>query len=86
MSKLNEILLGWANLVKDKFSTLNEETKIMAQIRLEQCNKCHMRTGNICSPSKQIKHIVTEQQVKGCGCVIPAKVLSPNSECPAGKW
>ena len=86
MSKLKEIFDGWGNLVKDKFGTLNEETKLMAQIRLEQCHSCSMRSGNTCDPSKQIKHIVTEQLVWGCGCNISAKTLSPTSECPAGKW
>lgn len=86
MSKVREILLGWGNLIKDKFGTLDEETKVMAQIRLEQCNQCSMRIGNVCSPTRTLKHIVTEQKVNGCGCLIPAKVLSDDSECPAGKW
>jgi len=86
MSKINEIIHGWGNLIKDRFGTLNEEIKIMAQIRLEQCHSCSMRIGNICSPTRQIKHIVTNESVKGCGCSLPAKTLSPNSECPAGKW
>lgn len=86
MSKLKEIFDGWGNLVKDTFGTLNEETKLMAQIRLEQCNTCYMRSGNTCDTSKEIKHIITEQLVNGCGCNIAAKTLSPTSECPAGKW
>lgn len=86
MSKLKEIFEGWGNVVKDKFGVLNEETKIMAQIRLEQCHSCHMRSGNVCDPLKQTKHIVTEQLVRGCGCNLTAKTLSPDSECPAGKW
>jgi hypothetical protein len=45
-----------------------------------------MRSGNTCDPNKQLKHIITEQVVNGCGCNIAAKTLSPDSECPAGKW
>lgn len=86
MSKLKEILDGWGNRIKDTFGTLDEDIKIMSQIRLEQCNSCSMRTFNTCDPTKQIKHIVTEQLVRGCGCNISAKTLSPDSECPAGKW
>lgn len=86
MSKLKEILDGWGNVVKDRFGVLDEEIKVMAQIRLEQCDSCSMRSGNICDPKKELKHIVTEQLVNGCGCNISAKTLSPNSECPAGKW
>jgi len=86
MGQLKEILDGWGNVVKDKFGILNEEIKVMAEIRLEQCNSCSMRTNNVCDPNKQLKHIVTEQMVNGCGCNIAAKTLSPDSECPAGKW
>lgn len=86
MGQLKEILDGWGNVVKDKFGTLNEEIKIMAQIRLEQCNTCSNRNGNMCDPTRKIKHIVTEQMVRGCGCNLTAKTLSPDSECPAGKW
>ena len=86
MSKLKEILDGWGNRIKDTFGTLDEDIKIMSQIRLEQCHSCSMRSGNVCDPTKQLKHIVTEQLVRGCGCNISAKTLSPDSECPAGKW
>lgn len=86
MSKLKEIFDGWGNVVKDKFGILNEETKIMAEIRLEQCHSCSNRSGNICNPTRKIKHIVTGEMVWGCGCNLTAKTLSPDSECPAGKW
>ena len=86
MGKIKEILDGWGNVIKDNFGYLNEETKQMAQIRLEQCHSCSIRSGNLCDPTKQIKHIVTEQMVWGCGCYLAAKTLSPDSECPAGKW
>jgi len=86
MGQLKEILDGWGNRIKDSFGLLNEEIKIMAEIRLEQCNSCSMRTNNVCDPNKKLKHIVTEQLVNGCGCNIAAKTLSPDSECPAGKW
>jgi hypothetical protein len=86
MGTIKEILEGWGNVVKDKFGTLNEETKIMAEIRMEQCHSCSNRKGNVCDPTKQIKHIVNKQMVWGCGCNLTAKTLSPDSECPAGKW
>lgn len=86
MGQLKEILDGWGNRIKDSFGILDEEIKTMAEIRLEQCHSCSMRSGNMCDPTKQIKHIVTEQMVRGCGCNISAKTLSPDSECPAGKW
>jgi len=86
MGKLNEILDGWGNLIKSNFGLLGEEYQIMAEQRLVLCNSCPIRTNNTCDPSKEIRNIKTNQIVKGCGCNISAKTLSPQSECPAGKW
>jgi hypothetical protein len=84
--QLNEILTGWANVVKDKLGVLDDKTHRMALIRLSHCNSCPVRTNNTCDPNKTIKNILDERTVNGCGCNIAAKTLSPNSECPAGKW
>ena len=86
MSKLNEILTGWGNRVKDSFNLLDEETKLMAEARLTHCNFCEIRNSNTCDPAQTIQHVKTRQDVNGCGCNISAKTLSPNSHCPAGKW
>ena len=50
MSKLNEIINGWANVVKDRIGTLDPNIKQMAENRLLLCNVCHMRINNTCSP------------------------------------
>ena len=86
MSKLKEIIDGWANLTRDKFGRLDEQTKLMAKDRLHKCDSCLMRSGNICDPSKRINHMITNEIVRGCGCNLSAKTLSPDSSCPAGKW
>ena len=36
--------------------------------------------------TKQGIHVVTGQKVRGCGCRLAAKALSPGSVCPLGKW
>ena len=84
--QLNNILTGWANLVKNKFGLLDENTKRIASIRLVHCNVCPVRKNNVCDPNSQIKNQITGEFVKGCGCNIAAKALSPASQCPAAKW
>lgn len=86
MGKLNEILDGWGNVLKDKFGILDEQTRQLAESRLLYCNLCSIRNGNTCDPNKSIINVRTQQIAKGCGCNIAAKTLSPKSQCPAGKW
>jgi len=86
MSKLNEIINGWANVVKDKIGTLDPKLKVMAANRLLLCNSCDMRVNNTCSTKKVGINIITKNETKGCGCNISAKTLVPESECPLSKW
>jgi hypothetical protein len=86
MSKINEILTGWGNVIKDQFNMVDPVTKALAKKRLELCNVCDMRQVNMCSPLREGKNIISGQMVKGCGCNISAKTLSPESQCPLSKW
>ncbi len=86
MSKLNEIINGWANVVKDKIGTLDPKLKVIAENRLILCNSCDMRVNNTCSTKKTGINIITKKEVNGCGCNISAKTLSPESKCPLSKW
>lgn len=86
ISKLNEILEGWANVVKDHFNAVDPQTKEKSRKRLFICNGCSMRQGNMCSPHIFGYHIETNERKNGCGCNISAKSLSPSSICPLGKW
>ncbi|NBU82243.1 MAG: hypothetical protein EBS55_11410 [Flavobacteriaceae bacterium] len=86
MSKLNEIINGWANVVKDKIGTLDPKLKLMAANRLLLCNSCHMRVENTCSTKKVGINEITKKETNGCGCNISAKTLSPESKCPLSKW
>lgn len=86
MSKIIEIIEGWANVIKDQFDAVDPVTKEVSKKRLLECNSCDIRLGNICSPNKWGINVITEQRTKGCGCNIAAKTLSPSSRCPLGKW
>jgi hypothetical protein len=86
MSKIREIIEGWANVVKDHFDAVDPQTKELSKKRLLYCDICNIRQGNNCSPHIFGYHEVTGYRVSGCGCNISAKSLSRNSECPLGKW
>jgi len=86
MGKINEILDGWGNLIKDQFNTLDSDIKSLSEERLEICNDCDLRSGNMCSPLKYGIHVETQEIKSGCGCNLSAKTLSTWSKCPLGKW
>lgn len=83
---IEQILTGWGNYIKSAFVELDPELKEEGQKRLEICDPCDMRNGGTCSTQKQGIHVVTGQKVRGCGCRLAAKALSPGSVCPLGKW
>lgn len=83
---IEQILTGWGNYMKSHFVELDPELKAEGQKRLEICDPCDMRNGGTCSTGKTGKHVVTGQEVRGCGCRLAAKALSPGSQCPLGKW
>jgi hypothetical protein len=83
---IEQILTGWGNYVKSHFVELSPELKAESQKRLEICDPCSMRDRGTCSTGKQAKHVVTGKMMKGCGCRLAAKALSPGSVCPLGKW
>jgi len=83
---LKEIYDGWGNLIKDKLKILNPEIKEIGKRRLLICDVCEIRTKDICNPLKKGIHTITGKLVNGCGCALSAKVLSPNSKCPLGKF
>jgi len=85
MSQLNEIINGWANVVKDKIGTLDPKIKQLAENRLLLCNSCNMRIENTCSTKRVGINKITKKETTGCGCNISAKTLSPESKCPLRK-
>lgn len=83
---VKHIFEGWANYIKDRFEVLDPVIKKLSQKRLLYCDKCHIRSGHACDPSKTGLHIITGEEVKGCGCHIAAKSMVPDAKCPMGKW
>ena len=61
-------------------------TEEIAKLRLLVCDTCDLRLGQICNPAKSGLNELTGETKFGCGCVIPAKVLSLDSMCPLNKW
>lgn len=86
MIKIDQILTGWANLIKDNFNKLDHDIKKISEERLFVCNDCDIRLGNVCDPRKIGNHVLTGELKRGCGCNIAAKSLAKNSKCPLGKW
>ncbi len=85
-SQIEQILTGWGNYVKSHFVDLAPDLKKESEHRLNICNTCDMRNGGTCSTQKEGIHVVTGKKVRGCGCRLAAKALSPGSVCPLGKW
>lgn len=86
MSKIIEIVEGWANVIKDQFDAVDPVTKEISKKRLFHCDVCEIRSGNVCSPSIYSYDVITKERKNGCGCNIAAKTLSPSSKCPLSKW
>lgn len=86
IKKIGQILEGWAKLAYDKVIGLSSAAQEQANLRISICNECPVRTGNRCDPKKSGLNVKTGKTDKGCGCILTAKVVSPGSECPLGKW
>lgn len=86
MGKGKEIFNGFFNLVKDELDLLDKETRQLAITRSSICAQCPVNINKKCDSTVQIKDEVSGKNVPGCGCYLPAKVLSPESKCPANKW
>lgn len=72
MSKVQEIIEGWKNLL-----VKNSVIEDVAVERSEECAKCenvHLVMGRFYLHCKK------------CGCYIPAKIRSKSSRCPNGLW
>jgi hypothetical protein len=65
-------------------------------MRLKICNRCTLNTKGVCDSSKTGKAVTTfyyrgKERIwlddyPGCNCPIKAKINSPTSQCPLGKW
>ena len=74
MSKLEEIFIGWKNLIFEN-EKLEEIAKERIRICVEECKTVDGSNG-----------LTEHSTCKVCGCYMPAKTRSPQSSCPLNKW
>lgn len=91
ISWIKEVISGWWNLL-----TKNKKMTPLAKKRLAICKRCSLNTNGVCDSSKTGKAVRSFiyrgkerrwlDDYNGCNCPINAKVNSPSSQCPLGKW
>lgn len=77
VKKLQEILVGWRNLVF-KSSEIEE----MATKRIEICVDCTIPDAD----GREINGLNESNRCVKCKCYMPAKTRNPKSACPLNKW
>lgn len=86
MSKINEILDGWANYAHLSSEPIDEA---VAKQRAETCSNCPFAVeGNLLKillPDNEFKEIQGYKCSK-CGCPLSSKVRSKLSQCPEDFW
>lgn len=88
MSNVVSILQGFTNLALDKAKLLNVNLSEEGERKMKVCIGCKIfnpenyRCGKKKSELNGRKRVYNKD---GCGCYLPAKVLSGES-CPNGKW
>lgn len=84
--EVKNIVDGFTELAKDTVGLVDEETKEMAVKRFRHCVSCTVRTNSVCDQYKEGINIETGESTFGCGCILNAKTLAKDSECPLKKW
>lgn len=86
--KLNylTIIKGWYyKLIKKKLNAISYDILQQSYVRKSYCDNCPLNTNGWCDTSKEELDINGEI-VKGCGCELEAKQLSPTEHCPRLLW
>jgi hypothetical protein len=68
---IQNFIEGNFNHLLDRFNSLDDKTKAMAQARINICKTCEHLKDNKCSL---------------CSCQFPSLAFSPQKQCPANKW
>ena len=80
------IIKGWyRKLVLKPFNLLPQHEVLQSKIRKSFCDNCPLNSNGWCDTSKEELDINGEM-VKGCGCELEAKQLSPTEHCPRLLW
>lgn len=72
------------DITEDPLKYVEAASKELELQRHKICEKCVIRTGNQCDPTKCIS--VDNQTVCGCGCYLPVAITRRNKECPRKIW
>lgn len=72
MSKFDEIVNGYKNLVKSKLGLSSEKDEEIFKARREICNEC--------------PKVTPMDRCSMCGCPLAAKTRSLITNCPDSKW
>ena len=68
---IQNFIEGNFNHLLDRFNSLDDKTKAMAQNRINICKNCTNLINNKC---------------KLCSCEFPSMTLAPSKTCPDNKW
>jgi hypothetical protein len=68
---IQNFIEGNFNHLLDRFNSLDDKTKAMAQGRINICKTCPNLVDSKCSL---------------CGCSFPSLTFAPDKQCPANKW
>lgn len=96
LEELKYIAQGYINYIDGKISKGDDLIKkYKSDLKLEKCLKCSLYLNDVCDSNKEDvvvcdfeykgEMIKKGEVKKGCGCFIPAKILS-DSKCPLGKF
>lgn len=81
MSKITQIVEGWANNLTPK-QLLNQQVVDVSTERMLICNSCEEHSSN----KKDYKTIRPDAHCTNCGCTLAAKTKCLTCECPLKKW
>ena len=68
---IRNFIEGNYNHLLDRFNSLDDKTKAMAQNRINICKACPNLINNKCNL---------------CGCDFPGLTFAPSKTCPDNKW
>lgn len=68
---IRNFIEGNYNHLLDRFNSLDDKTKAMAQSRINICKTCVNLVDNKCNL---------------CGCNFPGLTFAPSKACPKNKW
>ena len=81
IKNLPNVTEGYINALKAEFDLLDENTKQIADKRLEICLECPFNSDNAINIGYENKDKVKTLHCSSCGCFIKKKIFSMDSNC-----